>query len=325
LGQYSSQSAPPTKKLGIILQGPFGVVVRNYDEHRITAFVPKTSQTDRLEHEFRFLSPNREPLEPCSAAYQFELQQKGLRTAQHSATIDRGFDDVRFPLKKWVPDPDNYFVMLDLPHPDNITFIPPIYPALFESGQQSGERFGSAPLNYVLEYTVEEADSIRVNLKQGMSCSGTQDHPPLSSRELQEEYERYEHGTRDQAEVPFLSQRLQINHWLSQYSHLYFFGVGLHPYMGHGPMPPDRLEHGVNFFNNKLLPAIHQDQTIPPGAKLKTVGMNAFEHATMQSETPSIGLRQAIWNRSIPQARFRTVSSPENCTSPVVVGTTTTG
>jgi hypothetical protein len=81
-------------------------------------------------------------------------------------TIYHGFDDVRFFLQKWVPDLDNYFVMLDLPCPDNITFMPPVYPALFESRPESVTRFGSSPLTQVLLIRGCFAQSIRTNLSR---------------------------------------------------------------------------------------------------------------------------------------------------------------
>lgn len=327
LGQYSSQSTPAAKKLGIILQGPFGVVIRNYEGHRVTAFVPKTSKTDQAKHEFRSPSPYGEPLESGSSTYHLRLSQRGLRARWHSPTINRAFDDVKFSVKKWVADPDDYFVMLDLPNPDNITFIPPVYPALFESGQESAVRFGSAPLTQVLEYTIQELDYVRVTSLQCKNCGRIEDHHgPLSLKEMLEEYERYEHGTREQAETPSLSQRPQLSRWLGQYSHLYFFGVGLHPYMGEGPMPPDRAEHGINFFNNRLLPAIYQNQPIPPGSKLKKIGRDVLDCTTTQSEMPTRGLlRPAVWEPSAPHARLLTVSSPENCTAPGTVGTASSG
>jgi len=326
LGQYTypSRSAPGAKKLGIILQGPFGVVIRNYESRGVTAFVPKTSKDDGIHHEFRFLSPYREPLESSSSTYHMRLLPRGLRATKSPVTIDRAFDDVRFSVKRWVADPDDYFVMLDLPRPDNITFIPPVNPAIFESGQPPATRFGSAPLTQVLEYTIQDADDIRVTPLQSRNGGKTEDQRPLTLGEMQEQYDAYEKATPDQAETPSLSQRPLLKRWMAQYSHLYFFGVGAHPHMGEGSISPSLAEHGVRFFNNRLLPAIYQNQAVPKGSNLVRIGKEVLD-CTTQSELPASGVRPAVWEPSMPHARLLTVSSTENCTSPGTVGTTNNG
>jgi hypothetical protein len=329
--QGTSRPAPSGKKLAVILQGPFAVVLRKSKGYRVTAFVPKTAPDDPARHEFRFLNPLEEPLGPCSASYQFELLPNGLQATAGVPEIDPGFTNVEFSVNRWVPKPEEYFVMLDLPKPDDITYIPPLYPALFDSGHDTGgrsdrdsenmygARLGSAPMNHVLEYTLRDGDDVRLRQKQVENCGKAHDYPAVPHKKMLEEYERYQKSMPDQAEDPSLSQRPHFSRWMEAYSYIYFLGVGLHPYTGKGPFPQGeinaRVTHGIRFFNERLLPAIYQGQPIPPGSKLVKLGMDALPCG------PSQHLKPGAWNDSFSQPRLLTVASTENCAAPGVTGT----
>src|SRR5215469_8780366 len=234
---------PSGAKLGVVLQGPFAVVMQKNKDYRVIAFVPRTG-SDEYIHEFRFLSPLK-PLDRCSAGYRFELSSDGLASNNQEPQIDHGFDNVRFSVNKWKPDWDNYFVGLELPAPDAISYIPPLYPAVFESGYEFGDRLGSVSLNHVLEYRVRgEKKDIRLRSKR---CEAPQDQPPVESNQLLEEFYGEEKKTWDPD--PPHSERAYIQRWLARYSYIYFLGVGTQP-LAESPAKPEEYmgasrDHGV--------------------------------------------------------------------------------
>jgi len=315
-GTYKPSSGP---KLAIILQGPFAVIMRKSGERGVVAFVPKVDPGD-LQHEFRFLSPQSTARMTGCGSYRFSLPHHGFETSDREPDISRGFDNVRVTVDEWTPRPDEYFVTLELPSPERITYVPPLYPALFGSENDAG-RLGSAPLNHILEYTVRSADKVRLRQDPSSNCE-RQEHPPVSIKDILQKYEEYYQNAPDQSPDATFSQRPYIAKLLAQYSLVYFVGVGLNP-LPHPLAPPEmqkRINHGIGFFNTKLLPAVYQNQTVPPDAQLKKIGKDVLQCGTGQLETSSPAIRPAVWQYSMPQPHLRYVSSTENCTSPVVLG-----
>jgi hypothetical protein len=294
--------------------------------YQVAAFVPKTDPQDPAKHEFRFRSPFRDPLPLCESSYRFELSHHGLDTTDRQPVVDRGFSSVEYSVEEWSPDPDNYSTFLELPTPDAIRYIPPLHPALFASEDDGIPRLATVPLNHVLEYTVRDADDIRLRLKNAPGCvdkhkKELQDQRPLSSADMWKEYENLHNQLPDQAEHPTLSQRPYVDRWLKRYSHVYFLGVGLPPHTDPQGHIQERREHGVNFFNYRLLPGIFQHQPPPPGSKLKKVGREVLPCDVGQSITSSPSMTPVAWQDSMPQPRLFTVASNENCSSPAATAT----
>lgn len=306
-GTYKPPSGP---KLAVILQGPFAVIMRKNGERGVFAFVPKTDPDD-LQHELRFLSPQSNALMTTCGSYQFTLLRHGLETVDREPDISRGFDNVRVTVDEWTPKPDEYLVNLELPLPERITYVPPLYPALF-GGKNDPGRLGSAPVNYILEYTVRSADDVHLRQDPSGKCE-RQEHRPVPVKDLLQNYEKYHQETPD-PDASF-SQRRYIAELLTRYSFVYFLGVGVPP-----PPGPFSMQHGIRFFNTKLLPAVYQKQTVPPDAQLKKIGKEVLQCNTGQSEMSGPAIRPAVWQYSMPQPHLRYVSSTENCTSPVVLG-----
>jgi hypothetical protein len=313
---------PSGPKLAIILQGPFAVVLRKNGEHGVVAFVPKPDPGD-MQHEFRFLSPLSNALMTGCGSYRFFLPHHGLETLDREPDISHGFDNVRVTVDEWTPRPDDYFVTLELPSPERITYVPPLYPALFESGTSAPGRLGSAPLNHILEYTVRSADGVRLRQNPSGNCE-RQEHPPVSVEDILQRYGKYHQEMPESPDASF-SQRPYIAKLLAQYSFVYFIGVGVPPTQASSPFSTrNRINHGIGFFNEKLLPAIYQLQPIPPDAKLKKIGKDVLQCNTGQSEMSMPAIRPAIWQYSMPQPHLRYISSTENCTSPVAMGSSRT-
>lgn len=312
-------------KLAVLLQGPWGVVVRRNKHNRVNAFVPRIDQTDLdksyFHHEFRFQNPRQEPTDSCEIGYRFELLHQGLDIADRGPQIARGFDDVLFSVAQWTPDWDDYFVSLELPAPDAITYIPPLYPLLFDLGaDEPAGKLGSAPLNHVLEYSLSDADDVRLLPIPSEKCrkkeeKNHQGHRPLSSRKLQDDYKTLQQdleGAGDHtSQVPFIIR------WLEQYSHVFFLGVGLPPEPDSSQRMRERENHGKWFFNERLLPAIFQHgQPVPRGAKIKKIGRDALLCEPGQDTSSSPTLTQAVWRPAAQRPHLQYVVSNQNCSSP---------
>jgi hypothetical protein len=134
-------------------------------------------------------------------------------------------------------------------------------------------------------------------------------------------YRDYQDSMPDQAMDHGLSQRRYVDRWLAQYSHIYFFGVGLHPDPNPGRYWRENVDHGVRFFNEKLLPSIYLNKPVPPGTKLIKVGRDALPCNQEQLNSSSPSIRPSVWQYSMPQPHLETVASTENCTAPGAVVT----
>jgi len=321
-GPFHSPSSKE-KLLGVVLHGPWGVVMRKNKGYRINAFVPKTDKDD-VQHEFRFLSPQN-PTTYCESGYRFVLLRDGLDTTVHEPFIDRGFDNVRFSVNEWNPDYGHYFVSLELPTPQAIGYVPPLYPVLFESGKGRVGRPGYAPLNHVLEYRIRHADDVRLRPQPSPHCpikseKQLQDHHPLSLEEISAKYRAYHQQMPDQGAEPGFSQRPHIFQWLERYDYVFFLGVGVPPEQDPSSHMRERMDHGVRFFNQKLLPAIFQRKEPPEGSKLLKIGREALPYGTGQADArPS--LTSAVWRYPMQRPQLRYVVSHENCSAPAATAT----
>ena len=195
----------PGTKLGVILQGPFAVVLRKNAEHGVIAFVPKTNPDD-LQHEFRFLTPmSKAIITGCGPSYRFNLLHHGLAISDSEPQINHGFDNVRFTVDKWGPKLDEYFVALSFPRLKGL-LISLLLSGRVLTGDNSGGRLGSVPLNHILEYTVRSAEDVLLRQEPPQDCA-RQDHRPVPLKDLLKGYETYHQEMPDQALDPSLSQR----------------------------------------------------------------------------------------------------------------------
>lgn len=236
--------------LKVILNGPFGVVLKSTANYRITAYVP----TDpAAEHELRFQGPTqvagKEAKNGKSPYYEFRLPEQGLEIGQGSPRIDQGFHDFNFPHIGDFQLPKDPFVAIDLPRPDYITFTPPAQPFFF------GSKVTLQPLDHILEYRMSEPD--RVRIKQG----DKEVQPPHCS-ELLKEYEAFASQMGSQYSNGEDSQLRNIEEMLRNCTpsdRCVLFGVGFDAEHSGANL----VDHGINFFNNVLLP------TLAPNVKKK--------------------------------------------------------
>ncbi|HEV2964206.1 MAG TPA: hypothetical protein VG649_20430 [Candidatus Angelobacter sp.] len=182
-------------------------------------------------------------------SYRFVLSEAGLETSNRPPYMDHGFDDFNVGLTGWKPNLKDYYVALDLPAPDVVTYIPPAEGVLFEpESQGASPRFGRIPNSHVLEYRVDNASQII------LSSPELGELRPMPCRDPRTQYS-------DSDPIP-CSQSVS-----------YFLGVGLPDGWDAGPDSIYLKDHAIRFFNDKLLPSMFGAH-IPQGLKLLRVGVD---------------------------------------------------
>lgn len=293
--------------LQVILHGPFALVLHTNDRNRITAYVPFDEQK---YHELRFQNLS-EAVSGRHPSYQFELTMKGLKAPQRPPYIDRCFADGTVKIADWRAEPENYFVSIDLPAPDLISFKPPADPVTFVDGTR-----GSMPSNHVLEYLVDDPDDVRLHSRQLVAPK------PLSCTEFYGNYTDYravyeaQHKKMQPAEK--MSPHMKEADLCSSNDvSTFFLGVGLPP---NTPLPV-RTAHALDFFNKRLLPSLHDDRVLRE-KQLLSIGEAANQNPGGSNPAPR--LRGAVLRSSEqgPQPRLLMVSSIEDCQAPGIIALT---
>jgi hypothetical protein len=304
--------------LKVILQGPFAVVVpkKGGDEkdHKIRAFVP--FDRDSL-HEFRFQTPLDPPLDSENShtppkTHAFRLSADGLEENERSPYIDHGFDDFKIETGKWEPKLKEYFVFVELPVPDVITFLPPAEGVLFEGGGT-----GMMPVNQVLEYRVRDMNKVQLH-------SGGEKYSPLSCSDLYAQYEKYwsQLSAEDQASI--LSHHPQAKEELTRCStsdvSAFFFGVGLN----RGKASTEEFykiagAHALKFFNETLLKSFPNAPNLAK-KRLRAIGNYGQPCQPSGQATASPMVMPAVFRSSSLAPRYQTVTSVEDCRAGGLVG-----
>lgn len=298
--ERSENSKPSQGTLKIILNGPFGVVLQSASDYRIIAYVPSDPAG---EHELRFRGPTevagRETKKGKSPYYRFSLAETGLDLGRGRPRIDQGFYDFNFPHIGKFELPANAFVAIELPRPDYITFTPPAEPFLF------GGKITLQPQDHILEYKLSEPG--RVRIKQG-----EKEIPPLPCSELLKQYQEYwskmgkrNYGTEE-------SQYKNMEEMLTSCSSsdlCVLFGVGFDA--EHSIANP--IDHGLNFFNNVLLPSF------APGIRKRLQKANCTPIAENEGFHPEIV--PAVYRYPMPEPRLLQVASVLDCHIGGLLGT----
>lgn len=289
----------------VFLHGPFGLVVQTNNRNRITAFVPLDPQK---RHEFRVRTPmNLVADETQGKRFSFELGDKGLEVSGRSPYIDRGFNDfILRHIGEWEPTPDKYFVMIDLPAPDVITFMSPAEGVLFKDG-----RTGMMPLDHVLEYRMRSTNEVRFQSKELGEQSA------LSCNELVQEFQKHWEAPRHKRNAP--SQRPSIEEELSRCSNddvsAFFFGVGLQD----NYVDAEAEAHAVIFFNQALLPSFHNAAGKERLELQKILGYGPPCQSPSAESVDSPQLIPAAYGNSA-RGLYRTVSSIDDCKAGGLIG-----
>jgi hypothetical protein len=228
---------PPLTTLKVPLNGPWGILLRKSAPGSILVFSPRDPQDIH-----RLYVNNLEEWKDQQQNYGFKLQPDGLKPATFPS-IDPYLADFNLQTDEWVPE--KYFVTIELPVPDKITFAPPLHPVYFES---DGAKAYMAT-NFILEYQVTDRDKIQLVSPQLGKLR------PLSSSELQEQYgklcDKPEVGKRYHNSC--IEMRNLLEQCAGNRTSVFFFGVGT-PMDKQSAMAEGKAEeHAKHFFNEVLL------------------------------------------------------------------------
>jgi len=156
--------AVKVKRLQILLEGPFAVVLQQ-KSRRLIAFVPKPDPgRPDLEHHFCFNSP--QPIDGISKNprnFQFELQEDGLRkNTDPLPYVNADFNDFKAETQVWTQPPS--LVNLNLPFPNSINFGG--RPLHVKFASRALKATGIMPTNYIIEYYVDNPAKIAMMCRQ---------------------------------------------------------------------------------------------------------------------------------------------------------------
>lgn len=226
----------PPATIKVVINGPFAIVWPKSDRSKIIVFTPRDPQGI---HVFYVNDLNNSHDEGKN--YHFRLLPEGVKAAS-SLTVDPYLADITTETDKW--DPKEYFVRIELPVPEKITFAPPLQPVTFANGSS-----GYMTTNFVLEYRVAEPDRVKVDSPE---LGGLH---PLATSELQEQYAKLCAGSA--ANSRFHDSCIEIRNLLAQgagpQAKVFFFGAGI-PLDKQSKMNwLEEKEHAVYFFNEVLL------------------------------------------------------------------------
>ncbi|HLJ27969.1 MAG TPA: hypothetical protein VKY85_14765 [Candidatus Angelobacter sp.] len=298
---HREPKSPATLK--VILQGAFAVVLDKDKRYKITAVMPADPA-----HEFRFQTPTS--LEKSAPQYRFTLEPEGLDISGRRPYMDHGLDDMNFNLGP-VGDLDkDAFVMVDLPAPDVITFIPPPEPVVFVDG-----RIASAPLNHVLEYRISDLHKVVLRSKQ------LGETRPLEFSEIFKHY--MEHETREKDYKDKAGHGPQFPHTRDELGrpaepevYTFFLGVGVKP----GILSDlAAVQHGLEFFNNKLVPLFPKSPDLKRIREIRNYG----DPCTPTRPTNPSQLKPSVLDDSMQKPKLLLVTSAEDCRATGLTGNCT--
>jgi hypothetical protein len=230
------------------------------------------------------------------------LGESGLEENRRPPYTDHGFDDFTFDVGDWEPRPKQYFVSVDLPAPDLITYQPgprAVENVVFEDGRR-----GTMPVDHILEYRVRDISKVQMHSPQLGKVL------PLSCSDLHKLIQESRAPVRgDDVMVP-PNQPGKAKPQLTRCSESnvfdFFFGIGL--------PGKDDLEHALQFYNGPLLrqfPKADQKKM-----RLRAIGVNpcptiggAF---SMPAVVPAV--------QRIAEPLLLPVASIEDCRSGGLIG-----
>lgn len=296
--------------LKVVLQGPFAVVLKKKEErYSVSAFIPPDSQ-----HQFRFQLPSKEGVQTAAPSYHFTLGDDGLVITGRRPYIDHGMDDFFFDFGKY-PEPDT-FVAIDLPAPDLMTFIPPTEPVVFQGG-----KVGFAPLNHVLEYKISDEKKVLLHSTE------LGDRKPLPFSELFNGHKEHTHGEQEYKDKKGHGpQNPHTQDELGQPSEpevfTYFLGVGVPPFPDpHAMSDADAVQHGLDFFNHKLVPLFPNSKNLKPLTEIRNYGDPCTPMRKTTTGIPPSRIRPAVLRESMSKPKLLLVSAAEDCRAPSPGGT----
>jgi hypothetical protein len=232
------RTVPPTAAtLDVIFNGPFVIVLQNSEPSKVIVFTPRDK-----EGFHGFYVNDLEQSQDKQKNYHFKLSPDGLKAAA-SPSIDTGLADFNFQTDSWKREKD-YFVTIELPVPDKITFAPPQHQVTFENGAT-----GFMSTNFIFQYLITEPGKIQAVSDELGSKR------PLASAALQDKYLAL-CGVIGQSQK-FHNSCIEMRNLLAQSAgapiSVFLFGVGRLPTDQNKLSEDVEGLHAVQFFNEALL------------------------------------------------------------------------
>jgi len=287
----SSTAAQPIPSLKVILDGSFALVFDRGNPTRIPAFIPP--DPDKMQEFYRnnFSTPIDNGQDP-SHTYNFQLPSKGLEENRAKRPYtDQCFRDFTKVTDVWKRE--KYFVTLELPVPDVITFVPPAVPVTFKLNHRSA----MMPLNHVLRYRVQDAAAVQ------MTREGSQPVKPVRDSEFAQEFYRWCKDPKTGGRSGHCNQMQEhSSDWFEENAMTFYFAVGRSQYRE--TSPASAKYHAENFFNNVLLrsfPKVQRELEIETGTT------RTFDYRERQT-------LPAVWQPQMAPPRLMLVASTVDCT-----------
>jgi hypothetical protein len=339
---YKTPTEPAS--IEVFVHGPVNMKLPSRDDGTdgISVSIPKSDEKpDKREHEL--VSPDwstnyPEKNEKCDVTFRVTLE--GVEAYRGKPSISKDFQSITFHVPDWKPkDP---FVTMSFPSTESIGYLGPLYPVRFKSGASS-----QVPLTEVLDFKAKDIRNVQLVQVQVTRCEGEKPVEkknvlrPMACEDAREKYKAYSDthppsGKTEYMQGPSLKKKLQ---GCARGTYFYFLGVGL-PYKE--AKFPQNMKHGVDFFNDRLLPEIFGSrESVPEGRKLVSVGPEASGGKDRSPSGPARSMLRsaepwpaastttpdaygegqpmllpAKFTYSSPGPRLRPVASTENCNSP---------
>jgi hypothetical protein len=310
--RHKNQPQPPTAgksgTLKIYLHGPFAVVMNSKNQYRVRAFVPFDEDG---KHEFRYPTPkdlvSGEGDTGNRNHYEFALREDNLEISGKRPRVDAGFGPFQIHTGEWQPTPDQYFVSVDLPAPEVVTFVPQgVVPV-----QLATNRLAMMPLDHILEYKVR--DSRKMEEIKLVSKKLRTERSPFTCQYLLSMHEEAMRAGSAKGNTSQLESDLR--QCAEADMGAFFFGVGL-PY---NAFPPSaEKQHALKFFNHKILGSFPNS---PQAKGLELKDVDIAPCATSGGATSYPTLSPAVQRYSLPEPHFQQVASFEECRAAGVIGT----
>jgi len=347
---------PGIRNLKVILHGPFAVVLQKDKGYRIKAFLP---YDDGFRHEFCYGSPLHDSLKQNKGgnSYYFRLEEDGLDLSGEAPYVDHGFDSFNPEIPNYYEPQEKSFIVVDLPAPHLMSYIPDAQPVLFENFT-----WATLPKNHVFEYKVKDSSKVKMyspqvrdftdfmpagelkkhyekhyeNLRKRL-VADDRDMQPFSDDHVVQllssfrEIQPFDNYREVQAQIPDRKtqspnlandekQRRDINNMLQKWEESQ---SGVY-FLGAG-LPPGITdkEHARRFFNEKLLPIFYglDKAKYPPDKVLRRITDTLCDGNSNMSSLPM--LMPAVYRPDMSRPRLLRVSYTENCASASPTATTT--
>jgi len=294
--------------LQVILQGPFAVVINDKD-YTIKAFVPYThSKNPQLEHEFRYAVPfdreNKNIFRENGKRnkYHFALKDDYLEPNNRMPHIDAGFADFRLSVNGWKADKDDYFVMLDLPAPELITYrsSDPLQLGFLKGDK--AKKLVALRTSHVLQYRVRDFNDLK---KVTVHPPDLEEKHPISCADLRSGAKQPSTASEPAGHDRMERMATEFDQCSNNPIGALFFGVGLQD-SAHDTQPV--FDHAVEFYNNRLLAAF-----LSPAEKEQRLLLDANVQACGSGAGGNPMFVSAVQRYSMPQPRLVPVTSLTDC------------